>query len=153
MKKPILVHLILFSLFLKQSCTLICRFGLINSTSVSYDFVHCSTWRLSNSQCKVATLIIGQVDFCCVSSFAVPSWYSLQKNYNYVFDFVEVMFKVPWVHLSRNQCIISSCSPTDGRLIGPRDVHSCKAVRSLPFLAKTLKCKTWRRLNCKYVDI
>ena len=38
-----------------NSCTLIGRFGLI--AVVSYDFVLCNIWRLSNSQGKAATLI------------------------------------------------------------------------------------------------
>jgi len=38
-----------------NSCTPICRFGL--SAVVSYDFVLCNKWRLSNLQGKVATLI------------------------------------------------------------------------------------------------
>jgi len=39
-----------------NSCTPICRFGLI--ALVTYNFVLCNTWQLSNSQGKVATLIM-----------------------------------------------------------------------------------------------
>jgi len=40
---------------------------------------------------------LGEADFCYVSSFALPSWYSMQKNYTYIFAFVKFMPEVPSV--------------------------------------------------------
>ena len=58
-----------------NSHMLLGRFGSI--AIVSYDFVLCNTWRLSNLQGKVAKLIrCGGL--CCISKFALPSLYSLQ---------------------------------------------------------------------------
>ena len=55
---------------------------------VSYDFALCNTRPLSNSQGNVATL--GERAFV-VLVVSHSSRYSLQNNYNYIFEFVKVM--------------------------------------------------------------
>ena len=71
-----------------NSCTLTGRFGSI--AVVSYDFVLCNTWRLSNSQGKVATLL-------------VVSRHLLAISYKKL-QFVKVMSKVLSVPYSRTRC-------------------------------------------------
>ena len=70
---------------------------LFNCSCVgSCDLVLCNTWRLSNLQGKVETLIRWG-GFSCVNR---SSCYYLQKNYNCMFEFVRVMSKVLLVHFS-----------------------------------------------------
>jgi len=65
------------------------RFGSI--AVVSYDFVLCNTWRLFNSQGKIATLIRWGGLLLIVSHYLLTI---SCKKYNYMFEFVKVMSQV-----------------------------------------------------------